>query len=190
MHAIAMAAVGRSRVPNTVPREVKPELLDFCSSISSEQPRFVPSRPTFGAKPGFCFDNVQRHRSRKGGEVACGWAIWHFRGAYFEAEHHGVWCSPAGALMDVSPQLNGSRQILFLPDPSAPYDPLQFRSNILRAESGSALGEEIVAVASRRNQILDTYREGGAREALVSDEDQAQLTVLQQQLQALLRNFT
>jgi hypothetical protein len=49
-----------------------------------------------------------------------GWAIWTVPGIYLEAEHHGVWQNKRGDLIDVSPQMNAGRRLLFLPDPNVP----------------------------------------------------------------------
>lgn len=178
--------MSRSRHLNTVPRELTDDLIDFCASISAEPPQFVPSRPILAAKPGFCFDNVARQVRRKAGGVVCGWAIWHLRGAYFEAEHHGVWQHPSGQLVDVSPQINRARRILFLPDTAAPHDPLNFRSNILQAEPGSSFGQRIVEIASRRNAIIDSYRSGGKRSAVFTDAHAAELETIEEEITELV----
>jgi hypothetical protein len=146
---------------DTLPKAVTPEIRAFCATITGGEPIFVPSRPQPDAVISFCFDNVARQISAMGGTVVPGWAVWNLAGAYFEAEHHGVWRSPSGELVDVSPQPNCAVRILFLPDPAVPYDPLSFRSNIIAAEPGSPDGPAIVALAKRRNQILDSYRAPG-----------------------------
>lgn len=174
-----------SHLKNTVPGELTDELMEFCVSISAEQPRFVPSRPQFGAKASTCFDNVARHVAREDGRLVCGWAVWHLPGYYFEAEHHGVWEKPSRELVDVSPQINRSRSILFLPDPTSPYDPTNFRSNILQPERGSDLGERIVNLANRRNEILDSYRAGGRTGAEISVADAIELELVESQLASL-----
>ncbi len=172
-------------VINTVPRRLTEELLAFCRSLSPERPVFVRSKPSSDAQRSACFDNVQRKVERAGGSVAYGWAIWNLPGAYFEAEHHGVWCDRHGRLMDVSPQPAGFQKILFLPDPAAVYDPQTFRSNVIAAESGNDAAAAFVELARARYAILDTYRAKGARVAWLSPADQAMLTRIEGQLQAL-----
>lgn len=133
-----------------------------------------------------CFDNVEREIARRGGETVYGWAIWHFRGAYFEAEHHGIWRHRKGELLDVSPQLNKAKKILFLPDQSATYDPLRPRSNRFETDGDNPRARELVDAVLERNSILDRYRQGGARSAVLSIPDQMRIGVLQSRIQILL----
>lgn len=163
---------------DTLPHAITSRLLEFCQTISSQRPVFIPSKPTSDAQLGHCFDNVEGKIARAGGDVAYGWAIWHLRDLYFEAEHHGVWRKRNGVLVDVSPQANSYRKILFLPDSSAVYDPLNIRSNLFAVDSGSTLASEFVLLARRRTAIYNSYRAGGATIAFISDADQSELNQL------------
>jgi hypothetical protein len=171
---------------DTLPRQLTPALRAFCAAISSEVPVYVPSTPSATARMGACFDNVSARVSRHGGGTAYGWAIWNLRGAYFEAEHHGVWKQPSGQLLDVSPQLNNYASILFLPDRAAVYDPCSFRSNVITSEPGSKLGPRIAALAKERNAILNSYRTGHAIQAVLSLSDQIRLGRVTFELQGLI----
>lgn len=175
---------------DTVPQQLSAPLLDFCQSIARARPAFIPSKPSMDAQPSACFDNVARKVERAGGSVAWGWAIWSVPRIYFEAEHHGVWRNRRGELVDVSPQPNSARRILFLPDPDTPYDPLEHRSNILRPASDDPRAIEFVELATRRNQIQDAYREGGNRIALFTLSDQRELGEIQRHLQRLWLDLT
>ena len=159
----------------TLPRAVTPRLLEFCRSISDEKPIYITSRPASDAKPGHCFDNVETKISRAGGGVAYGWAIWHLRGLYFEAEHHGVWKKRTDVLVDVSPQANGYPKILFLPDPLAVYDPLTIRDNLFEPDSVDLLALEFVSLARRRTAIYNSYRIGGATVAMFSNAHRSEI---------------
>lgn len=175
---------------DTVPEKISALLLDFCHTIASGRPRFIPSKPSADAETSACFDNVARKVERAGGSLASGWAIWSVRGIYFEAEHHGVWRNRRGELVDVSPQPNSGRRILFLPDPDAPYDPLKHRSNVLRPASDDPRAIEFVELANRRNEIQDAYREGGNRIALFTLSDQRELGEIQRRLERLWVELT
>jgi hypothetical protein len=170
---------------DTVPSRMTERLLAFCRSLSPHPPKFIPSKPSADAQASACFDNVARKVSRAGGSLVCGWAIWRLPGVYFEAEHHGVWRNRRGELIDVSPQINGARRILFLPDPEAAYDPLEHRSNILRPASDDPLALEFVQLGNRRNVIQDAYRQGGARLAVFTSPDQRELAQIQIRLQEI-----
>lgn len=171
---------------NTVPKALTAGLLEFCRTISAERPVFIRSKPPADARLATCFDNVERKIERAGGSVAYGWAIWNLKGYYFEAEHHGVWCNRSGLLIDVSPQLANPRKILFLPDPSAVYDPQHRRTNIIRAEIDKPVARELVELAIARNAILTNFRFGGRTPTFHSDE--AELIRLEARIREVMRN--
>lgn len=162
-------------MPDTLPKSVSTEIRSFCRSISEYDPIWVRCRPDRDAVPSECFDNVARKVPHAGGSVVSGWAIWTTPGVYFEAEHHGVWRRRTGELVDVSPQPNLPKRILFLPDPEAVYDPLQHRDNVLVVASNDPAGIEFVALGNRRNQIHGAYQAGGNRLALFTQSDQKEL---------------
>ncbi|MGE4304593.1 MAG: hypothetical protein AB7E24_11250 [Novosphingobium sp.] len=170
---------------NTLPKSITPELLSFCQSISSERPVYVRSNRSSDAQMSACFDNVTRKITRAGGTIAYGWAVWHIPGLYFEAEHHGVWCNRNGKLIDVSPQLGDVSKVLFLPDPTAVYDPSQFRSNVIAPVNDTPIATEFVAMAKARNAILDRYRTGEYIAVTLSAADQSALDTITRRLNEL-----
>lgn len=143
------------------PSVINGEVRGFCSGISSATPLYVPVRPARKAVQSYCFDNVAKWIKKHGGSIAYGWAIWFWPGAYFEAEHHGVWRNKKGALIDVTPPLRAINRILFLPDDTAVYDPLSFRSNILKPVCGNPVAVELVEVGKACLSVLDSYRVPG-----------------------------
>ncbi|WBY09381.1 hypothetical protein PIB19_08770 [Sphingomonas sp. 7/4-4] len=117
--------------------------------------------PAPDAKPAYCFDNSVAQALRHGGEAVYGWAIWRWPGRWFEAEHHAVWRRPEGDLLDVTPQAGDPPRVLFLPDPSAPYDPATFRPNIMAPDGHEALVREYIALVAKRGEITRPYWEPG-----------------------------
>ena len=146
---------------DTLPKRLSAPLLEFCRSISEERPVIIRSRPSNDAQSGHCFDNVARKIERAGGGIAYGWAIWHLPGAYFEAEHHGVWKKRSGELLDVSPQYQGYRKLVFLPDPAVVYDPAAFQPNRVMADGNDPRSLELVDVVLARYALLDACRARG-----------------------------
>ena len=65
--------------------------------------------------------------------------------------------------MDVSPQYNHYPKILFLPDPTALYDPLGFRPNQVAADGDDPRSIEVVTLLRERYAALDACRARGAR---------------------------
>lgn len=172
-------------IPDTVPRTVTPEIRAFCRTFAAGDPVFVRCRPDKDAIASECFDNVARKVARAGGSIVSGWAIWTTPGVYLEAEHHGVWRRRTGELVDVSPQPNLPRRILFLPDPAAVHDPLAPRDNVLVAIGDDPAAVEFVALGNRRNKIHGAYRVGGNRLALLPRSDQEELGAIEARLRTL-----
>ncbi|MEZ0243481.1 MAG: hypothetical protein ACAH11_08915 [Sphingomonas sp.] len=158
------------------PSQIDEATLAFCATISPETPLYVPVQPAPHGKVAYCFDNSVAQAAAQGGEAAYGWAIWHWPGRWFEAEHHAVWRRPDGSLLDVTPQLGDPERILFLPDRQAVYDPTTFRPNIMAPDAGNPLAAEYIALVKARGAITRTYWEPGMDVLpLFSKEDQARL---------------
>lgn len=167
------------------PVEINARVHEFCRDISHHEPLYVPVKPQPNSKLGYCFDNVARQIERRGGATAYGWAVWHWPGKYFEAEHHGVWKSPSGALVDISPQLNRKDKILFLPDPVAIYSPAAFRNNILKAEGNDPVAEEFVSAGRESMEILNRYRRPSITMPVLSLGDSLRLWKLKTKMEML-----
>lgn len=88
--------------------------------VAPGQLTYVEVRPAPGARPLNCHLNVAAHARRAGGRIVYGWLIWEGP-EHLQFEHHAVWESPQGGFVDVTPQQDGERQILFLPDPARPW---------------------------------------------------------------------
>ncbi len=142
--------------------------------------------PDRDSQPSYCFDNVTRVISKSGGAAVTGWAIWAVPGLYYEAEHHCVWRKPTGELVDVSPQTSPAGRIVFARDESATYDPLAFRSNVVKAASDKRLATEFAALATQRNKIQDAYRARGSGIVLLSVPDRVELARIERRLQEIL----
>ena len=177
-----ITAMKQSDTPNTVPRSLTPALLQFCASIASAEPVFIPSVPIKRAVTSFCFDNVAQKVREKGGSIACGWAIWHLPGLYFEAEHHAVWRNKLGNLIDVSPQMGGRKRLLFLLDESATYDPFALRPNIMAPDGNSERARQMVDLGNRRHALLIRCRVPGTAEIRLYEHDQVDLAEIDRQI--------
>jgi hypothetical protein len=167
--------------PKAINRSVK----QFCSVISAETPVYVPVEPAPEAIASYCFDNVEAWSRKHGGRTVYGWAIWHWPGVYFEAEHHGIWESPQRELVDVTLGAPGAKQILFLPDRSAVFDTSAFRSNVRRAAEDNSLAVEFVSTAEAWSSVVDSYRRPGVTISQFTVQDRIRITVLQRRMRVL-----
>lgn len=120
------------QAPST-PSELSEPIVRLCAEVCANQvPVFVEVVPIAGATANDCFLNVQGKVAIDGGSMILGWAIWETPGLFVEAEFHAVWRSPVGDLVDLTPKVNLSSRILFLPQPGAAYSGVQV-NNVRRA---------------------------------------------------------
>lgn len=169
------------------PDTIDAATLAFCAGIAPAAPVYVPVRPEPGAKFIHCFENSETAARVHGGEAVYGWAIWRWPGRWFEAEHHAVWRGPDNALVDVTPQTGDPVRILFVADPSAPYDPSTFRRNIMAPDAGNPQAREYLALVAARGDITDRYWTPGTLVLpLFSPEDQARLAPIDARMRELL----
>ncbi|MEY2482797.1 MAG: hypothetical protein QOK24_1325 [Verrucomicrobiota bacterium] len=119
------------------PKLIHQHVRDLCKKIvAGGTPVRVPVEVMRGAQVNECFPNVQKKIAIAGGSLQHGWTIWERPGLFIEGEFHGVWVSPQGSFIDVSPKLDGEAEILFLTDPVEIFDeenPMR-RDNIRLAE--------------------------------------------------------
>ena len=99
----------------TTPSELTEDVLDFCKEVETSTPFFVEVKPADFARPNFCFQNVETQIENFSGKKCYGWEIWYKKGMIIEAEFHCIWQSPEGRFLDITPQMDGERKILFLP---------------------------------------------------------------------------
>lgn len=110
-------------IPDQTPSEISLGVIDFCRSVQpAELAMFVPVCPDDESAEKDCFYSVAKRCERLGGNIVYGWNIWTWPSVWLKAEHHAVWRSPTGDLVDITPKANEVSEILFLPDASKPYD--------------------------------------------------------------------
>ena len=102
------------------PLEISAKISEFCSTISSSKPLYIPVIPEDYSVAGNCYYNVMKKVSYDGGSMQYGWAIWEWPDVMLEGEFHAVWISPQGNLIDITPNIEN--KILLLPDNSISYD--------------------------------------------------------------------
>jgi SEC-C motif len=109
---------------------------------------FVPVVPDAWAKRNECFDNVSAKMQSDGGERRVGWQIWKHP-FMLEAEYHAVWESPDGNLFDITPKDIKTGEILFVEDPTRPYDGQQL-DNIRLNTTDNLLVNDFMALAETK----------------------------------------
>ena len=71
-----------------------------------------------GYGEAWCHVSAKHRAITAGGRRVHGWALWKF-GPDLVADHHSVWETPDGNLVDVTPPSNGGGEILFVRDDTA-----------------------------------------------------------------------
>lgn len=69
----------------------------------------------------WCHVSAKHKAMTEGGRRVHGWALWAF-GDVVVGDHHSVWRTPEGDLVDVTPPKFGERRVLFVRDDSAVID--------------------------------------------------------------------
>ena len=83
---------------------------------ATSAPDYVTVEPGEECLPNRCFQNVAAMVKRHGGSVQHGWRMREQASAYVEGEFYAVWRRLDGALIDVTPRVEGLSEILFLAD--------------------------------------------------------------------------
>jgi hypothetical protein len=118
------------------PQKIDKRVRSFCKEICGGLPVYLPVQVDPSAAPNCCFQNVKEKVEREGGEIVVGWAIWEWKYVILEGEHHAIWRTTLGNLVDITPKPIPLTEILFLQDATATYDFSNFnpqRDNIRRA---------------------------------------------------------
>jgi hypothetical protein len=137
-----------------VPSSITPGVRSFARDVSGgADPCYVPLQVVSGAVPADCFNNVRRQIEREGGGIQLGWAIWMIPQVMIEAEHHAVWRSPTGKLVDVSVFHRPMKRTLFVLDSRFAEDgtPLD---NVRKALVDHPLVHEFIDRGRRRYEFL------------------------------------
>ncbi len=144
------------------PLEISADIRALCADVNpTEVPRFVPYRPGAGCAPQECYNNVLGRVAEAGGDYVVGWAIWERPELWVEAEHHAVWRGPDG-LVDITPHGIPVEQVLFLPDPGAPYlgPDAPRRPNRRRLLSQGGLAKPFLEAVDARNLWFEQFPAG------------------------------
>ncbi len=97
---------------------------------------------------------------RLGGTIRFGWSIWEWPNVYIEAEHHAVYESSEGILVDVTPPADDwTVSRTFLPDSAAVYDFENEgvrRDNHRLALTSDPLSEQFFQTAREFNRVMSS----------------------------------
>ncbi|MEG2419999.1 MAG: SEC-C metal-binding domain-containing protein [Oscillospiraceae bacterium] len=137
----------------TTPKELTDQIKSFCSEILTDvQPIYIPIQPIENGQYGECYKNVQNAINAMGGKRILGWNIWWWANILLEAEAHAIWENPNGEYVDVTPQRDGEKQILFLPDASLSYEGHLIKS-VRQPLTNSPLVADFIRITSELEEI-------------------------------------
>jgi hypothetical protein len=108
-------------VDETTPQTITGIVESFAALLGGT-PAFVQVRQDQYGLYGWCSDGVLEKVKNDGGGIRFGWTIWEWPSVMLTAEFHGVWISPEGLLIDITPKPQRETQIVFVPDESYPMN--------------------------------------------------------------------
>ena len=143
------------------PQDFNESVKKLCDElVPSGVPLIVRCSPAEGGAVNECFPNVEAYSKTHGGSLVHGWALWDWVGEMIEGEFHGVWMSPEGELVDISPRVIPLRWIMFLPDPSTVFEGCQV-NNVRIPLTDNDLIRRMIKNA---NDCFDVMNAGGLKE--------------------------
>ena len=110
-----------SLLRETTPVVLAPKLMDLVKSLGLETPAYVPVLPVPGAKPGWCYLNVEKAVASLGGRPVNGGLVWSGQ-LFATVEAHVMHGLPDAGLLDVTPKVDGEKTVMFAADRSKPAD--------------------------------------------------------------------
>src|SRR5260370_11588574 len=151
----------------TTPAYITEPILHFCKRINpTSSPVFLDVVKTRYAVEKACFSNVKFHVLDNGGSKQLGWIVWETPGILIEAELHAVWLTPDGKLRDITPQLDGEKRILFLPDDTA-VEPVDYDAVAHKNHRLALIEDPLMYDAIRAMEERDAIR---ARTGILVDD--------------------
>jgi hypothetical protein len=147
----------------STPRMLSEGVREFCRElVPNGKPVWVKVRPERSSDPGECFFNVDRKVKAVGGSAVFGWCIWTWEGILIEAEHHCIHLTKVGKLVDITPTNDRERKILFVADPEAPFDFVNFvrRNNVRKALRNDPDISEFIAIADQIHALRQKHSIG------------------------------
>jgi hypothetical protein len=95
-----------------------PEVLAFLQLQRLSGPAVYVDYAEHGYGPDWCHVSAKHRAMEDGGRRVHGWALWAFGDVIF-GDHHSIWQTPQGELVDVTPPKYGAGHVLFVRDDSA-----------------------------------------------------------------------
>lgn len=103
--------------PYRTPAFITSEIQKLCFQLdATESPVYVYVSPDPDCDRGDCYNNVQRKVDACSGRSQHGWNIRVWPNVLLDAQFHAVYVTPEGGLVDLTPNQEESKKILFLPD--------------------------------------------------------------------------
>jgi len=163
------------------PEKISAHVTAFCRSIvANAAPIYVPVQAEAEGQERDCFYIVAERQRRDGGEIVFGWNLWTWPHVWLKAEHHAIWRSPNGSLVDLTPK--PVDRIVFLPDASQPYDyELNRRvSNICKALKSDPAIERVFKAERAIYDYEEKNTKPGTLEVSVDPEVYTHLMVMKE----------
>ncbi len=134
-----------------IPIEQVEELIKLLPETNT--PKIIPLHEELSSDVNFCFQNVKKQVNNFGGAQIFGWKIWK-HSFMIEAEFHSIWRNTSNELIDITPQADNSKQILFVTDNKTKYDGKQI-DNIRLRTIDNKLADDYIELAKVKYSLLN-----------------------------------
>lgn len=102
----------------STPKIIDSDVTSFCKNLgNANKPYYLNTEPFHWSRVNCCDLNVKKIVKEQGGEIIFGFKIWSIPKLYIEASLHSIWENPNGKLIDITPNEDGEKTVLFLPEP-------------------------------------------------------------------------
>ncbi len=136
------------------PDTLDEKILEFCKSISKEQPVYLSVEKESDSVVNDCYINVESKVKRDGGSIQYGWQVWITEPYLIEAEFHAVWVDTNGTMHDITQKELPTNKILFVPDNIKAYEDVQV-DNIRKSLVNDKLVTSLIQLSEERFSILN-----------------------------------
>ncbi len=168
------------------PKSINELVVEFCSYLCCDKkPLYVQIEPEKHSKPLLCYLNVEKKVKHDGGTSVFGWSIAEYRDIFLEAQHHAIWRSQSGNLMDITPAEFGNNMSLFLEDPHRSYIGLPIPSERYSLADPVKVNEFISLLDTQKENFYKLLQSG----AKIGDPVYKKLSPLSDKIQAMKKEI-
>jgi uncharacterized protein YchJ len=154
-----------------IPTDQIEELIKLLPETNT--PKIIPVYVEPSADINFCFQNVEKQVDNFGGLQIFGWKIWKHN-FMIEAEFHSIWKNKSDELVDITPQIDNAKQILFIQDNKTKYNGQQI-DNIRLRTINNKLVDDYIELAKAKYALMNRGERANQNGLVELEEKEAKI---------------